>query len=160
QCVDLNDDNKVVAENTGQTSITVDLTGQDQDVVCTITNQSTKFGDLTVIKHLLPDTDAGRFDLHVGGTVTAVRPNATDGDTLTLTRIPFGPYDVTETAVPPTDLANYEVTTTCTNEERVGGTVAHNPTGPSVSFELNRTNNHVVCVIENRRATVPLAHLT
>jgi Prealbumin-like fold domain len=150
----------VVPETPGPGPVSVPLTSQDQNIVCTITNVSTKFGDLTVIKHLIPASDSGRFNLLVSGTTTGEKPNAGDVDRLSLTHIPFGPYNVTESAVAPTNLANYDITTTCTNEDNGGGTVAQNPSGPSVSFELSRTNNNVVCIIENRRATVPVAHLT
>ena len=158
QCVDLNDNNRVVAEGPG-TSLTLDLTSQDENIVCTITNVSTKFGDLTVIKHLIPDSDSGRFNLLVSGTTTGEKTNAGDGDRLSLAHIPFGPYDVTESAVAPTNLANYNITTVCTDGDG-GGAVAENTSGPNVSFELNRTDNNVVCVIQNTRATVPVAHLT
>jgi uncharacterized repeat protein (TIGR01451 family) len=160
ECVDLARNLRVVVPETpGPGPVSVPLTSQDEDIVCTITNVSTKFGNLTVIKHLIPASDSGRFNLLVSGTTTAEKTNAGDGDRLSLTHIPFGPYDVTETAVPPANLANYDITTVCTDGDG-GATVAENPSGPSVSFALNRTDNDVVCIIQNRRADVPVAHLT
>ena len=160
ECVDVARDNHVVVPETpGPGPVSVPLTSQNQNIVCTITNVSTKFGNLTVIKHLIPASDSGRFNLLVSGTTTAEKANAGDGDRLSLTHIPFGPYDVTETAVAPTNLANYDITTVCTEGDG-GATVAENPSGPSVSFALSRTDNDVVCIIQNRRASVPVAHLT
>ena len=160
QCVDLAND-KVVAENTGETSLDVKLTRDGQHIVCTITNESTRFGLVTVIKSLIPADDPGKFNLLVNGSPPNDGSESVgDGGTTGPIRLPFGTVDVTESAVPPTDLANYDTMTICTNEDNGGGTVVQNTTGPSVSFELSRTNNNVVCIIENRRAAVPVAHLT
>jgi uncharacterized repeat protein (TIGR01451 family) len=160
ECVDVARSNHVVVPETpGPGPVSVPLTRQNQNIVCTITNVSTKFGNLTVIKHLIPASDSGRFNLLVSGTTTAEKTNAGDGDRLSLTHIPFGPYDVTESAVAPTNLANYDITTVCTDGDG-GATVAENLSGPSVSFALNRTDNDVVCIIQNRRTSVPVAHLT
>jgi uncharacterized repeat protein (TIGR01451 family) len=160
ECVDVaRDAHVVVPETPGPGPVSVPLTSQHQNIVCTITNVSTKFGELTVIKHLIPDTDRGRFNLLVSGTTAGEKANAGDGDRLDLTRIPFGPYDVTESAVAPTNLANYDITTVCTDGDG-GTTIAENPSGPSVSFALSRTDNNIVCIIQNKRSNVPVAHLT
>jgi hypothetical protein len=167
QCVDLNHDDRLVKENTGETEITFDVHNVDEHIQCTITNLAESepgahgdFGQVTVIKHLIGDTEA-RFNLHVGGAVTEELRDAKDGSTLHLPHVPFGPITVTETAVPPTNLAHFDITTICTNEGELapGATVITNPRGPNVSFELTETHDNIVCIIENRRANVRVAHI-
>jgi hypothetical protein len=71
---------------------------------------------ITVVKQLVPSSDAGRFDLKVDG--STVKAAAGDGGTGSLLVAP-GHHHVTETATAGTDLADYAATTTCTK-----GTVA------------------------------------
>jgi hypothetical protein len=156
RCVDVNNhDHVVVPATPGSGPVSVHLTSQDQNVVCTITNISTKFGDLTVIKHLVPENDPGRFDLRVNGDIRA--PSVGDGGTTHPIRLPFGAHAVTETGAGGTDLARYDISTTCVDQD--GRTVAHNADGPDVSPVLSRQSHDIQCTITNERPGAKVARL-
>jgi uncharacterized repeat protein (TIGR01451 family) len=155
RCVDVADNDRLVAHGPG-TSLHVHLTNQAEDVVCTITNVSTKFGQLTVIKHLIPESDAGRFNLLVNGTAHAT--GVGDAGRTPQLRLPFGTHEVTEEAAAGTTLGDYDISTTCI-DENTGDTVAHNANGPSVSVDLSRQSNSIVCTITNERRPVKVARL-
>jgi hypothetical protein len=128
ECVDLANNNHVVVPETTGTSVSVPLTQDGQNVLCTITNTSTKFGEVTVIKRLIPADDTGRFDLLVDGSPPNDQSKSVgDGGTTGEIRLPFGPVDVSESAVPPTDIAHYDIETICTDEDNGGGTVKRTP---------------------------------
>ena len=156
RCVDLaNNYHEIVPTHMG-TSVSVPLTSDGQNVVCTIRNVSTKFGQITVIKQLIPEHDPGRFNLLVGGTVEA--PAVGDGGHTPPVRLPFGAHEVTETGANGTNLARYNISTTCI-DEHTGDTVAHNAHGPSVSVDLSRASDSIECTIENERPGVKVARL-
>jgi uncharacterized repeat protein (TIGR01451 family) len=129
------------------------------DVTCYITNRNTQFGNLTVVKHLVPE-GSGEFNLFIhradGSVVNGVGPVG-DGGTVAGTNLPFpGPYVVGETAANGTDLSAFDITITC--EDDTGGFVAGGVTGPStLEVTLNRPN--VLCTIVNAKRHIPLAHL-
>jgi hypothetical protein len=86
------------------------------NVKCTPKATHKDFGNyrkakITVVKDLLPRSDAGRFDLKVDG--ATVKAGAGDGGSGSLLVAP-GHHHVTETAVAGTDLADYAAATTCT----------------------------------------------
>lgn len=155
-CVDVADHNRLVAHETGSTSLPVHLTDQAEDIVCTITNVSTRFGDLTVIKHLIPGNDPGRFNLLVNGSAEATAVG--DAGRTPRLRLPFGTHTVTEAAAAGTDLGHYHTSTTCI-DEHTGDTVAHNAHGPAVSVDLSRHSDSIQCTITNERAAVKVARL-
>lgn len=106
------------------------------------------FGDwfparLKVVKRLYPADDPGRFDLHVNGGV--VVPAAGDGAKRTI-RVPPGTYDVSETAVPPTDPAAYKSTVKCKRGVRRAGTAS--------SIAL-LAGDRAVCTFYNARLGAP-----
>ncbi|HTX11850.1 MAG TPA: VWA domain-containing protein [Solirubrobacteraceae bacterium] len=146
-----------IAHGTGP-SLSVDLTSESDDIVCTITNTSTTHGNLTVEKHLLPSDDPGRFDLLING----APPNSGstgvgDGGSTGPIRLPFGTYEVSESAAGATDLADYDTSITCIDED-TGDEVASG-TGTSVSVTLDTAN--VLCTITNAHIPPPVvAHLT
>jgi hypothetical protein len=159
ECVNLANDQTVVPEHIG-TSVSVHLTSNGQNVVCTITNVSTKFGQLTVIKHLIPDTDSGRFNLLVNGSPPNSRSESVgDGGSTGPIRLPFGPHEVTEEpANAGTMLDHYNIGTTCI-DENTGHEVAHNARGPSVSVDLSREHDSIQCTITNERPAARVARL-
>lgn len=154
-CVDVADHDRVVAHGTG-TSLHVDLHNQAEDIVCTITNVSTTHGQLTVIKHLIPAGDHGRFDLLVDGDVHA--HDVGDGGRAGPLRLPFGTYHVTEQGAGGTSLGDYQISTTCI-DQGTGQTVADNAHGPAVTVSLSHSSNYIACTISNRRPGVETARL-
>jgi uncharacterized repeat protein (TIGR01451 family) len=141
-----------IAHGTGP-SLTVDLTSESDDVVCTITNTSTTHGNLTVEKHLLPSDDPGRFDLLING--SPPNPGATnvgDGGSTGPVRLPFGTYEVSESAAGATDLAHYDASITCIDEDTGDRVVSG--TGMSVSVTLDTAN--VLCTITNAHIPPPV----
>lgn len=148
-----------VAHTSTAAELTVPLTGQDgQNVFCTITNRSNRFGEITVIKHLIPTDDPGRFHLHITPS-SHVSPPVGDGGRLgPIGPLPFGEYHVTETPANGTNLGHYNISTTCINE-RSGRPVAHNAHGADVSFALDEAANNIQCTITNHRPGVRTGHL-
>jgi hypothetical protein len=160
ECVDLADNNRVVVRETpGPGPIPVHLTRDGENVECTITNVSTQFGELTVIKHLIPPAphDSGTFNLLVNG--TAYAHGVTDGGRIDPPlRRRFGTYHVTETGAHGTDLGQYQISTICFDQN--GTEVGHNPSGPEVAVHLNEDHNQIECTITNERPGIPVARLT
>jgi Domain of unknown function DUF11/Prealbumin-like fold domain len=107
---------------------------------------------LEVVKHLVPSGDAGRFDLVIGNEVWA--PEAGNHDSTGRLEWPLGTQTVTEHAAAGTRLADYAISTTCVDRGHGGHTVAHNPSGPSVSVDLKTEADDVVCTISNTRRSV------
>ncbi|HUA49074.1 MAG TPA: VWA domain-containing protein [Solirubrobacteraceae bacterium] len=143
----------VVAGPSTNTSISVDLRSETDDIVCTITNTNIKFGDLTVIKHVVPSDAPGSFNLLVDGTEHAT--NVTDGGSTGPIRLPFGSYEVSETAGTGTDLADFSSEITCIDEH--GTEVASGP-GPSLSVSLESAS--IECTITNTHIPPPeVVHL-
>ena len=146
---------------TASDSVSVKLDSATDDWVCTITNTSTLFGDLTVIKHLVPDTAPGAFDLLVNGNVE--KASARDGDRAELTHIPFGLYTVAEqiAASQTVTLANYNIHTVCIDQSTEPATVVWNQAGPTASVTLSREHSNIQCTITNEHIPPPaVAHLT
>jgi hypothetical protein len=158
-CVDLTDpDHPVVAHTPDAAELSVPLTYDGQDVMCTITNVSNRFGEITLIKHLLPAGDSGKFNLKINGVTELHFP--TDGASSGPIRLPFGPHDVTEEAANGTNLAHYNVSTTCI-DENAGEVVehGHNAHGPRVSVDLSEQVNRIQCTITNERPGVKVGRL-
>ncbi len=102
--------------------------------VCTFTN-TRKQGTIKVVKHLIPASDSGRFDLQVGGDVVA----AGVGDAGQGSK-PVGPgtYAVSEAG----DLAEYRSSIACDNGAKADGTSV------DVTVDSGET---VICTITNTR---------
>lgn len=158
KCIDLANKDNVVASGPGP-SLSVNLTKRDQNIECIITNTSTKFGDITVEKHLVPDTAPGAFDLFIGSAL--VKAGARDGDSGQRTGLPFGAYTVNEdiAAGQSVTLANFNIHTTCIDQS--GATVFDEP-GPAATVTLSRDHTSITCLITNEHIPPPPkpAHLT
>jgi uncharacterized repeat protein (TIGR01451 family) len=137
-----------VASGSGSGPLTVPV-ASNSDIVCTITN-TRDTGTLEVVKDLSPDTDPGRFDLLINGSVEA--DDAGDGDTTGPQTLNTGTHTVGEAAGTGTSLANYTSSISCRDENGAGDIVA---SGSGVG-PLNVTlgdNDDIVCVITNTRQT-------
>ncbi len=105
---------------------------------------------ITVIKKLVPASDAGRFDLKVDG--TTVKAAAGDGGTGT-TYVKPGSYSISESAASGTNLGDYTASTECKKTTtRTGGG------GTTVTVG---SGDEVVCTITNtRKGKVEIAKVT
>ena len=81
-------------------------------VVCTITNTRGR-GTLEVVKHLVPPTDTGRFDLVIDGTTD--RAAAGNGDSTGPVAVDAGTHMVSEVGNGTTNLADYASSILCTH---------------------------------------------
>ena len=96
---------------------------------------------ITVIKALVPSSDAGRFDLKVDGTV--VKAAAGDGGTGS-TLVDPGHHQVTETAASGTTLADYAASISCLKNGKSAAATRTN--GPGwVDVELRATRSSAPC---------------
>ena len=120
--------------------VTVD---SNDTVVCTITN-TRREGSITVVKDLVPATDAGRFDLKVDSTV--VKAEAGDGDQGSKDVAP-GDYTVSEEGANSTDLTKYDKSIACTTN----GQASESGNGASLGGVTVDSNDVVVCTITNTR---------
>jgi hypothetical protein len=105
--------------------------------------------ELTIEKQLWPADDPGRFDLAVNG--VTVLPAAGDGATTTIALRP-GSYDITETAVPPTNAADYRSTVTCRATTRRRGRLR---TGTGYTGLVLQAGARATCTFINVRPGVP-----
>jgi hypothetical protein len=135
-----------IACDNGQSGSGSSLAGvhvdSDDDVICTITNQRRK-GSITVVKDLVPGTDAGRFDLKVGDDVVAAA--AGDGGQGAKDVVP-GDHTVSEVGAN-TDLAKYDTSIACTRN----GQPAESGDGASLGGVTVDSDDAVVCTITNTR---------
>ena len=120
--------------------VTVD---SNDTVVCTITN-TRREGSITVVKDLVPASDAGRFDLKVDSTV--VKAAAGDGDQGSEPVAP-GDYTVSEDGANGTDLTKYDKSIACTTN----GQASESGNGASLGGVTVDSNDVVVCTITNTR---------
>lgn len=111
---------------------------------------------LTVVKHLVPHRDPGRFDLLVGGIarIERVGHNGSTGRLL----LGFGTHTVSERVTAAQadviTLSQYSITTHCVNQ--AGHSVGSSTGGRPVSVRLEHETDDVTCTITNRRtAPVP-----
>ena len=124
----------------------LDVTAAKDDVVkCTLTNR--RKAQVTLVKHLVPASDPGRFDLKLTSSngVRVVRTNAGDGDSGSIKVAP-GPWTVVESAVSGTNLSNYTSSIACTRNGNPG------PSGNGPSLQLTLSPADVlVCTLTNQR---------
>lgn len=136
----------------------VTLSRGQSDIACTITNVHipTPVAHLEVVKHLVPSEDAGLFDLRIDGTAWA--SGVGDGGSTGSLPFEFGTYNVSEsaTAGTATNLADYDISTTCVNSA-TGHTVQGVGTSSNpVSVTLASDTDNVVCTITNTRKSPPV----
>ena len=93
---------------------------------------------ITVIKKLVPASDAGRFDLKVDG--TTIKAAAGDGGTASVYVTP-GAHQVTETAASGTNLADYTASIDCKTTTRTYGP----------GWVHVKPGDETVCTISNTR---------
>ena len=140
-------DSKVVCDN-GQsadpgTSLADVHVTENSDITCVFTN-TRRTGSITVVKDLIPATDAGRFDLKVDATV--VKAAAGDGDSGS-TDVAPGDYTVSEDGANGTDLTKYDKSIACTTN----GQASESGDGASLGGVSVDSNDTVVCTITNTR---------
>ena len=113
--------------NGGFEIITVPVAAGDQ-WVCTETN--THKGTITVVKHLVPSTDPGLFDLYVDAQRTPMG-GVGDGGTLGPITLEAGFHNVVEQESLSASLGNYVTSVTCVEDNADGHVNAASPlTGP------------------------------
>jgi hypothetical protein len=124
----------------------LDVTVAVGDVLtCTITNKHKV--QVTLLKHLVPSSDPGRFDLKLSSStqVKVVKAGAGDGDSGSVQVAP-GTWTVQESAAPGTSLSDYTSSIACTRNGNAG------PSGNAASLPLTlAASDVVVCTITNRR---------
>jgi hypothetical protein len=124
----------------GTTKLDVTVAAHDL-LACTLTNR--RKASITVVKHLVPSSDAGRFDLKVGATV--VKAGAGDGGSGSRL-VAAGTYRISEVAAAGTSLADYTSAIACTRNGNAG------PSGTGASLNLTTASGDVlVCTITNQR---------
>jgi hypothetical protein len=124
----------------GTTQLTVTLAANDQ-LACTLTNK--RKAQITLIKHLEPSSDLGRFDLRVGQTV--LKTSAGDGDS-GLTTVGAATYTLSEVAAAGTTLSDYTSSIACTRNGGPG------PSGTGTSRKVSvNWGDVLVCTFTNQR---------
>lgn len=125
--------------------------GRAEFRTCEVLN-SQAVAHLTVVKHLVPSTDPGRFDLLVDG-VPRLDNVGNNGSTGPLA-LPLGAHTVSEqitaAEVHENSLSDYSISTTCVNETD-GQQVAHGTDTSPVSVDLTSETDKIVCTITNHR---------
>lgn len=114
-----------------------------------------KAGELEVVKHLVPTTDNGLFNLQIDGTTKAA--NVSNNGTTGIVVLPTGNHGVAETAGTSTALTSYDSTISCRDLDGTG-TVVASGSGTSLASVPLAEGSHVVCVITNtlKQATLIL----
>jgi hypothetical protein len=120
-------------------SFSADCTGTlaiGETKTCTVTNDDIS-PTLKVIKDLQPDDDTGHFNLRIDGVTAGTGGNVGDNGTTGFVPVNAGNHTVSETAVSPTTLSDYDTT--------IGGDCAANGT-VSLALAQNKT-----CTITNKK---------
>jgi uncharacterized repeat protein (TIGR01451 family) len=125
-------------------SITWNLTG---NAVSVDESSARCQGTITVVKNLVPGTDAGRFDLELDGVVKASAVG--DGGTTGSVPVDAGSHTVSESGADGTKLADYAVSIRCTG---AGNDVSRE--GTSIEVSVPRGGN-VVCTVTNQAKELP-----
>jgi hypothetical protein len=126
----------------------LDVTAAKDDVVkCTLTNR--RKAQVTLVKHLVPAFDPGRFDLKLTSStsnlVRVARTNAGDGDSGSVQVAP-GTWTVLETAAAGANLSDYTSSIACTRN----GNPGPKANGPTLPLTLAPADV-LVCTITNQR---------
>ena len=114
-----------------------------------------KAGKLQVVKHLVPTTDGGLFNLQIDGTTKVA--NVSNNGTTGVIVVPEGNHSVGETAGTSTSLTSYNSAIECRDLNGTG-TVVASGTGTSLSNISIPDGSDIVCVITNtvKQATLIL----
>ena len=158
-CVESNADGVInpaspLTGNGGFEIITVLVAAGDQ-WTCTETN--THKGTIEVVKHLIPSSDPGTFDLSVDGTTV---PNLGDGGTTGPITVEAGNHNVHENEHATGSLANYVTSVSCVESNADGHVSSSSPlTGPG-GFQIITVpvaaGDQWLCTETNTRATATL----
>jgi hypothetical protein len=127
--------------------------GHGADIVCVVTN-TRETGTLEVRKSLNPSDDAGRFNLQIDGSTDPDAGDVGDGGSTGAETVNTGDHTVGETAGTDTDLADYQKSIVCKDQDGAGDTVA-NTTGDDggpLTVPVGHEDD-VVCTITNSRDT-------
>ena len=144
ECKAGNGSGAIVASNSGQASLDVNV-GSGDDIVCVITN-TRKTGKIEVKKDLNPSADSGKFNLQVDGVTKA--PNVGDGGTTGEVSVNTGDHTVGETAGTGTSLSNYSTTIECKAENGNGAVVADTSGAGPLQVPVGKDDD-IICVITN-----------
>src|SRR5262249_46243205 len=101
-------------------------------------------GSISIVKILNPKTDPGLFNLEIDGKTAGGAAAVGDGGNTGTIAVDSGEHTVGESAVPPTDLSDYEVQITCS----AGQTVIAEGSEPKLSLTVKRAQA-VLCTITN-----------
>gem|GEM_PF-6102474 len=101
-------------------------------------------GSITVVKHLVPADDVGRFGLKIDGRIEGSAEAVGDQGTTGTIAVPAGTRTVSESGASGTSLGDYTIETVC----RDGETVVAGSNGPTVDVQVGR-GQAITCVIEN-----------
>ena len=115
----------------------------DDTVVCEVTNVRRKAG-ITVVKQLVPESDASEFALSVGGTVVNPAAGDDEGGTAPVDR---GTYTVSEAGAAGTDIAKYDSSVACVKN----GVEYKSGEGTSLGGIEVDSNDAVTCTLTNER---------
>ena len=146
-CVD--DEDTVVASNTGSLSLGDIPVGTGDQITCTITN-SRETGEIKVIKDFSDNSPEGaKVDLQING-VTELA-DAEDGDATAFKTVNTGNHSVGEVEVTGTDLDDYTTSISCVDDEDT--VVASNTGSLSLGDIPVGTGDQITCTITNSRET-------
>ncbi|MEY2532599.1 MAG: hypothetical protein QOF29_509 [bacterium] len=118
--------------------------GSGEHVLCTFTN-TRKTGTIVVRKDLVPSTDAGRFDLLVGGDVALAQ--AGDEDASAPVTVKTGTHQIGEAGPA---LADYVRSTVCVKGYGKAETVVAQGTGGPIAVAVG-AGDEITCTIKNVR---------
>jgi uncharacterized repeat protein (TIGR01451 family) len=118
-------------------SFTTDNGGSGQDSA----SETVSCGTITVVKHLVPSYDPGRFNLRIDGTTYA--PNVGNNGTTGQVSVSAGNHTVSETAGTSTNLGNYVPRIVCSD-----GSAGY---GTSLSGVHVAVGDDITCTITNTR---------
>jgi LPXTG-site transpeptidase (sortase) family protein len=156
------DNNGALTYTAGALSGSLTITSADANgsITCTFTNtiSVSPVYSVTISKDLVPNTDAGRFDLKVqvdSNPAVTVSTAAGDGDSGSLGGISSGStIEVTETAVSPADAANYDTTLVCQPDSGVPSVITGPFAMPADNVTCTFTNTHKAAQIVLQKAWV------
>jgi hypothetical protein len=129
--------------------------GREDYRVCFVLNRPS-MAQLTVVKHLEPASDTGRFNLHNGSEVLTTPPGNVPPGSLTVNVPVPGEHPVSESGALGTDLAEYTTTLRCVDLAHPNVAIVAKPEGTlEASVPLERDGQHVQCTFTNVRTGTP-----
>ncbi|HET7686743.1 MAG TPA: hypothetical protein VFM19_10080 [Candidatus Limnocylindria bacterium] len=131
----------ICSDGSAPTNISVSV---GETVTCTITNRQEP--TLTVVKHLNPTTDTGKFNLQIDGSTAGTGSNVGHNGTTGAVQVSVGAHTVSEAAGTGTDLADY--TSAITGDCASDGTIT-----------LAAGDNKTCTITNTRRPTLTIIKL-